>query len=108
MKALKIAALHFDDSEKKELKRKLAGSKKELNNTKAFHRLDMEDINHECIHIDNKLISMHDKLVDGFSSSNGISLSQAEVWEMMSLISVASDHIQAIQATAVKKMRRKW
>ena len=107
MKALKIASLHFDDSEKKELKRKLATSKKELNTTEALHRLDMEDINHGCIHIDNQLISMHDKLVDGFSSSNGISLSQAEVWEMMRSISEASDHIAAIQGTAVRKMRRK-
>ena len=37
--------------------------------------------------------SLHDKLVDGFRSSEGVSLSQAEVWEMMRSIIEVSDSI---------------
>ena len=37
--------------------------------------------------------SLHDKLVDGFSNSDGVRLSQAEVWEMMRSIIEVSDSI---------------
>ena len=48
--------------------------------------------------------SMHDKLVDGFRSSDGISLSQAEVWEMMKSVIEVGDCLRDIHEEIVEQM----
>ena len=119
IKALNIASLHFDDSEKKELKRKLADTKKSLEvcseayldaserllkkSLKQAHTADaLEDIKEHCQTSIALMDSMHDKLVDGFGSSEGITLSQAEVWKMMRSIIEVSDRLTDIHEDAVE------
>ena len=64
----------------------------------------MEDIKMEC---ENRIAltdSMHDKLVPGFRSSHGVSLSQAEVWEMMTSVIEVSDCLRYIHEDVVEQM----
>ena len=98
IKALNIASLHFDDSEKKELKRKLADTKKCLKDSRKAHddaseqlskkrnkqahiAYALEDIKEHCQTSKALMDSIHDKLVDVFRSSDGVRLSQAEIWK---------------------------
>ena len=60
----------------------------------------MEDIKEHCQTSKALMDSIHDKLVDGFRSSDGIRLSQAEVWEMMRSIIEVSDRLTDIHEDA--------
>ena len=119
---LQIAALsavhnEYADCEKKELKRKLADTKKSLEvcseayldaserllkkSLKQAHTADaLEDIKEHCQTSIALMDSMHDKLVPGFRSSHGVSLSQAEVWEMMRSIIEVSNRLTDIHEDA--------
>ena len=63
----------------------------------------MEDIKMNCETSIALMDSMHDKLVDGFRSSDGISLSQAEVWKMMRSIIEVSYCISYIHEDVVEQ-----
>ena len=62
----------------------------------------MEDIKIHCETSIALMNSMRDKLVDGFRSSDGIRLSQAEVWKMMRSIIEVSDRLTDIHEDAVE------
>ena len=60
----------------------------------------MEDIKLHCQISKALMDSIHDKLVDGFRSRDGIILSQAEVWEMMKTIIEVSNRLTDIHEDA--------
>ena len=127
-----LSAVHNEnaDREKKDLKRKLADTKECLNHSrnsidyfagtlpKVIDELSnkrrkedrtavaMEDIKEHCQTSKALMDSIHDKLVDGFRSSDGIRLSQAEVWEMMRSIIEVSDSISYIHEDVVEQIPR--
>ena len=107
VEALSTVHANYADDEKRGLKRRLATCEKELTSEHDFPRykeactaVAMEDIKIHCETSIGLLDSMHDRLVDGFRSSNGMSLSQAEVWEMMRSIIEVSNRLTDIHEDA--------
>ena len=108
VEALSVVHANYADDEKRGLKRRLATSEKELNNTEALQRykeactaLEMEDIKRHCEASKEILNGVHKTLVDGFR--DGGTLSKRDALNALRSIIDVSHCLASIQDKAVKK-----